>query len=508
MELAKQIKQQGKACSQQPVILFNASTRIIGMSQNASFSLLTNWKLQLEGVPTVQFVCRGAMRPCVLGTDITDPGKKPPCARCMKLSDTVYANQNIVELFPDELSIPEIEHLSVDSLATFCYDEFPAGEIVLPSLRWILRRHHLVDNESTRDLFKCYIRSAISFYQKFSTEVEKIKPQAVVVFNGMFFPEATLKWVARKQGIPVFSHEVALRPMTAFFTPGEATAYPIDIQDGYTLTPEQDSKLDEYLADRMKGDFTMAGVRFWSGMKGLDKDLLNRIEQYKGVIPVFTNVIFDTSQGHANVLFETMFSWLDHVAELIRKTPNHLFVIRAHPDEIRPGKSSSESVADWFKSSNLTGLPNVVFIPPQETFSSYELIQRAKFVMVYNSTIGLEASILATAVLCAGKSRYTQNNSVYFPASLEKYNMLLQSMIDSEQVVVPAEHQKNARAFLYVQLFETSLPMQDFLENDPYLAGYTGIKNISLDDFTGKKGEVLDIIAGGILNGTPFLWKK
>ena len=351
----------------------------------------------------------------------------------------------------------------MDDLISYCYEDFPAGEIVVPSLRWITRRHNLVNDEKTRDLFSRYIQSAVGFYQVFSRSVDELDPQAVVVFNGMFFPEATLKWVARKREIPVYTHEVALRPMTAFFTPGEATAYPIDLPKNFQLSPEQEEKLDVYLADRMRGDFTMAGIRFWSEMKGLDETLIQKIEQHKGVIPVFTNVIFDTSQGHANVLFETMFEWLNSVAELIQNTPDYLFVIRAHPDEIRPGKTSAESVADWFANSHLSDLPNVVFIPPDESFSSYELIQRAKFVMVYNSTIGLEASILGAAVICAGKSRYTQNNSVYFPENKKAYHELVKTMMKQDNVQAPLEHSVNARNFLYVQLFETGLPMHQFL---------------------------------------------
>ena len=50
--------------------------------------------------------------------------------------------------------------------------------------------------------------------------------------------------------------------------------------------------------------------------------------------------------------------------------------------------------------------------------------------------------------------------------------------------------------------------MHAFLDNDPYLKGYTGIKDISVNDLTGKNGEVLDIIVSGILKGTSFLWKK
>ena len=62
-------------------------------------------------------------------------------------------------------------------------------------------------------------------------------------------------------------------------------------------------------------------------------------------------------------------------------------------------KSSRETVEGWVASRAVDKEPNVVFVSPRETLSSYELIRRSKFVMVYNSTIGLEASILGAAVL-------------------------------------------------------------------------------------------------------------
>ena len=63
-----------------------------------------------------------------------------------------------------------------------------------------------------------------------------------------------------------------------------------------------------------------------------------------------------------------------------------------------------------------TSLPNVVFIDSQEYISSYELIQRSKFVMVYNSSIGLEAALMGKPVLCGGQGRYTQIPDRLLPA--------------------------------------------------------------------------------------------
>jgi hypothetical protein len=35
--------------------------------------------------------------------------------------------------------------------------------------------------------------------------------------------------------------------------------------------------------------------------------------------------------------------------------------------------------------------------------------------MIYNSTIGMEAAIMGAPVLCAGKARFTQLDTVFFP---------------------------------------------------------------------------------------------
>ncbi len=50
-------------------------------------------------------------------------------------------------------------------------------------------------------------------------------------------------------------------------------------------------------------------------------------------------------------IFPDMFNWLDSLLDVFKKHPKTLFVIRAHPDETRPGKTSQETVADWAATS-------------------------------------------------------------------------------------------------------------------------------------------------------------
>ena len=511
-----------------PVIFFKASTGIDDLSWNSGFHLLASWALRLQGIPVAYFACHSGMSKCVLGTNRDHPQKAMPCRSCVMQARALYAgvrsndfsrsgtkatevattsHVNWFGFQRDEQLAKALEKLSVQELMPFEWQNLPLGALCLPGLRWILRRHHLNDDEDTRHLLREYILSAWNVAREFSDFLDQTQPRLVVVFNGQFFPEATARFIAHRRGIRVVTHEVGLQPATAFFTEGEATAYPIHIPDEFELSDAQNSRLDAYLARRFQGDFTMAGIKFWAGMKGLDESFLQKAAQFKQIVPVFTNVIFDTSQPHANTVFEDMFDWLDLAHEVIRERRDTLFVIRAHPDETRVRKSSRETVEGWVSSRGVDKEPNVVFVGPRETLSSYELIQKSKFVMIYNSTIGLEASIMGAAVLCAGRARFTHATqpTVFFPQSADEVRRKMKEFLEVEKIEIPAEFKRNARRFLYYQLYRTSLPFDDFLAPSVRTT-QTRLKTFSLEALLSS--EAVRVILKGVLERGDFLLEE
>ena len=523
--VARRVTRQSPPPSGAPVLFFKASTGIDDLSWNSGFHLLASWALRLKGIPVVYFACHSGMSHCVLGTNREDVRKPPPCKSCIYQSSTLYTGTegnkyasrqvdtesgtyvNWFEFERDGQLVQVLENLSLDQLMTFEWKGIPLGPLCLPGLRWILRIHHLNDDEPTRYLLREYILSAWNVAQKFSNLLDRIQPRAVVVFNGQFYPEAIACYIAQKRGIRVITHEVGLQPASAFFTEGEATAYPIRIPEDFELNGEQNAKLDAYLAKRFQGDFTMAGIKFWAEMKGLDESFLQKAARFKQIVPIFTNVIFDTSQPHANTVFEDMFDWLDLTLEVIRAHPETLFVIRAHPDELRVRKASRETVAGWVETSGADKEPNVVFVSPRQTLSSYELIQRSKFVMVYNSTIGLEASILGAPVLSAGKARFTQYPTVFFPQTVKEVRRKMEEFLRAEKIDVPPEFKRNARQFLYYQLFRTSLPFGNFLEPSVRTT-QTRLRTFDLEELTPENSTSIEVIVDGLLKDGDFLLKE
>ena len=502
-----------------PLIVFNVSSRLTGLSLNASFSSLTAWSLRLAGIPVIHFACQAGMKHCMLGTNRQDYRRPPPCESCIAQSRRLYEGADVrwFNYQEDPLLAGILAPLSIEELSDFEYPiqlnvrsssptTISLGELVLPSIRWALRRHNLPDDEDTRYLLRAYILSAYSIARQFARIIEDINPSAVVIFNGSIYPEATARWVTKEMGIRAITHEVGFQHLSTFFTDGAATAYPIQIPEKFELNEEQNARLDAYLEERFQGKFTMAGIRFWPEMQGLDQAFLNKASRFQQIVPVFTNVAYDTSQVHASVVFPDMFSWLDQILKIINSHPETLFVIRAHPDEMRSGtaKLANESVADWVTANKVDALPNVVFIDPLEYVSSYELIHRSKFVIVYNSSIGMEATLLGKVVVCGGKARYTRIPTVYFPQSRGGFREQVEKFLSAGDVTLPPAFQRNARRFLYFQLFRSSLPLDDYLETIPR-QGFVKLRRFSWDKLSPENSTTLRIIVDGITKGEPFI---
>lgn len=494
-----------------PALFFDASTRLNHVSQNAAFSKFAEWAVRFRGVPTWRMVCQRGMSQCMLGTDDKDLQKPPPCRLCLRMSGILHTPDHtlVLEFEPDvEKGLrAELDPLSVAELTNWSYQGFELGKICLPSLRWALRRHHLPEEERAQEAFERYLISAASLLRHFERIFEALTPRALVVFNGVSYPEALARQVAISRGIPVVTHEVALRPFSAFFSHGQATAYPIEPPRA-PLRERERRELDAYLAERTQGRFSMAGVRFWPEIEPIPQPLRQKLDAHKSTIAVFTNVIFDTSQIHANVLFENMFDWLEELKHVVWAHPETLFVFRAHPDEERPGKASRESVAKWMANSGLLEASNVYFISATEYVSSYDLIREAKLVLIYNSSIGLEASILGTPVLCAGRARFTQARTVFFPDSKARYKVILEEFLARERIRNPDQFSENARRFLHYQLFRTSLAFSDFLQPDPDIAGGVLFTDFAPERLAPERCIEADVIAKGILYGSPFIYPE
>ncbi|MFN2146711.1 MAG: hypothetical protein ACK2T7_15280 [Anaerolineales bacterium] len=491
------------------VVVFNASTRLANFSLNAAYSLLSSWGLRLSGWEVIHFVCQEGMSRCLLGSSENHPYLQPPCKLCTAFSNHLYTGAEVsgFEYYRDEDLSAALTGKTVAEMAELVFEDLPLGELVLPSIRWRMRRHHLEDDQATQLLFREFILSAYHVGKEFKALANRVQPDLVLVFNGQMFPEAMVRYLALQRGIKVISHETGYQPFTAFMTTGDATARKVYLTDEeLTLTPEENQKLDIYLEERFQGQFSMAGIQFWREMNDFPVEIEQKLEKFDQMVPIFTNVIFDTSQAHANKAFAHMFDWLDTTLEVIKAYPDTRFVLRAHPDELRPNsmKKSKETVQDWVERHKAADLPNLMFIPPLQFVSSYDLIQRAKFVLAYNSSVALESVLLGRLALCAGWAWYAEYPTVIMPANPEEYTKQVGDLLAAESVELPAEFKQTARSLVYHQNFRVSIPFDRHLEPHT-LPGFVRINEFEVSELNDRDDPAIRSLVAGIRKNLPVI---
>ena len=101
---------------------------------------------------------------------------------------------------------------------------------------------------------------------------------------------------------------------------------------------------------------------------------------------------------------------------------------------------------------------------------------------------------MGAAVLCAGKARFTQYPTVFFPQTVEDVRRKMKEFLLAEKIDIPPEFKRNARQFLYYQLFKTSLPFGDFLEPSVRTT-QTRLKTFELNRL--DKSEAIKVILEG-----------
>jgi hypothetical protein len=500
----QQLEAQHLQKDQAAVLFFNTTSVPGGVSFLSLAGLLISWSLRVAGQRVIHLVCHHGMPKCVQGTNLRNLDQPMPCAKCFRARSVLFPRYLSWYIEEDPAARDELrgfEQASTDDLIGFAYQGVELGQLCLPSVRWTLRRHHLTSVPEAQQVLKEYLQAGIRIVKTFERLAEECDLRSVVAFNGTSFPEAIVRSLALKRGLPVVTYEVGYRPHSLFLSHDLATDFPIDLPDGFTMNANQETELDRCLGERMQGDFTMGGVSFWPEMKSVDPELQRKAEAYRKVVTVFTNVVYDTSQKSANTIFESMFDWLDETMKLPAAHPDTLFIVRAHPDELRSSRESQEPVEQWLKDRGHLRLPNVAFISPKEYLSSYDLVHLSRFCIVYNSTIGLEATLLGTPVVIGALAKYSRETITHAPTSRDAYRELVISFLEGGAPSMPESWQQRARRFMYYMLFRASLDLSAFVEPP---GNY--VRSLSALALHPENSQEMKIIYDGIMNGTPFCY--
>lgn len=305
------------------------------------------------------------------------------------------------DIHPDNFSLPHSSALTLSELATIEGRGLPVGSAVRDEL---IRRGHgsHPDVRVSSRFAHALAANYFAVFDRVGAILRDLPTDLLVIFNGRYVPEAAAQLSARIAGVDVayyeaggllrdydfFGHEThdiaALCERTAALANQGCSAYLIEELAELWYRPRRELAAP---------DVSRLGMRASTRSSQINKDL---------DVIYFSSSSDELEFNVASGVEAEQRRSLEFLRAACARTGMHL-TIRTHPN--MRTKSSREQ-SDW--STYLTTLPGVSVIDQHANVDSYSLAVRARAVVTFASTIGIEAMRLGVPTLITGPAIYSR----------------------------------------------------------------------------------------------------
>jgi hypothetical protein len=449
----------------------NAGKRVLfvslrGWFVHSSVQALLAKALEMRGASATFALCSGHFSQCDFKPASDFHVTRPLCWRCQGFTKSLLNSFSLDYETLDSLQLDEVRAnariavattLSRD-LKTFHYAGMPLYEWCYASIRRSLLRGDAGEGRLPEAVTRGYLESAIVYAEASRQLLDRHKPDVCVLINGLFHAERVFSEVARTSGVRVFSYETGFRPRTFHFTDTGAAAHlPVDeIWDTRKLDPLDavaEKRLDAYFNERSKGGGVVS--IYWPKMDSRREQLAKRLNlrSDKPLAVLFPNIAWDSATVNLDTAFRSMKHWVEHTISVFDACPERQLVIRIHPAEIRlPMMETRDPIGEHIRSRFGTLPANVRMVPADDPADSYELLAMSDAVLVYTSTLGLEATAQGRRVVVAAKPHYARRGFTEDVESLDAYeDVVMRSMSRPE---LENDRREMARRYANMLLYD------------------------------------------------------
>jgi len=351
----------------------------------------------------------------------------------------------------DVYNIIERDLNSINECESYVFGSYNLGECVKAS---VLRFHYTGSIlRCDLNIYKRYIREGVKCVLLFEEYFRNESHDLVILWNGAGFMDRLCSEVCRKLNVPFVTQE-SFWGSSSWIFKLNGIAIHLDYRSEYMkygrdleLDEVSNRKLDDLLTSFRGINVKDIGISIWNQL-GLQPN-----EEY---IVLYTNMNFDTYVLGRDTIFESMTDWLLSTVDYIKQSNSSIkLVVRAHPGELTFVTPTSDFVRD---SMDSVINDRIVFVDADSKISSYDILEGASSVLVYSSTIGVEAILAGKPTVCAGSTFY--DDFVVKPKTRSDYFKVIDSVMNHSLVHNVSIHE--LRKYLYFLYFNRIFNLEGF----------------------------------------------
>ncbi|MCT4665374.1 MAG: hypothetical protein N4A45_09105 [Flavobacteriales bacterium] len=344
-------------------------------------------------------------------------------------------------------------HFSNEEIRNLTYENYEIGYGILSSLSNMFREPE-PDLVPIWDIVDKLTRTALSIYLFTKRFVQENQIDLAYVLNGRYAYERAFRAACANQNVKFYCFERGAKLDLIRLTENggihDIKQLGIDINAHWEQAEDKEER-NKLAHQYQQGKMGFSKEIEEKNLKGVNIKLFTD-QQTKGVLPEGFDtskknvVIFNSSEDEFRALDN---SWkmdlypgqnqaTQQIFDELKNHENTQVYLRVHPNLTKLQTSNVEGIKD------LKTYKNSMVIPAESKVSTYDLIQHADIVLVFGSSVGVEANYLRKPALLLGKAFYQELNAVYIPKTHEEVMEMI------ENIPEPKPIEESLKAFYFL----------------------------------------------------------
>ncbi len=415
-------------------------------------------RLLEQGNTIYWMICRGDFQTCFHNPE----HKIMHCKVChsrvenghqaLKASVEQHSNLHVI-YYRDYLSLNEFKKKnypgnvtfeSIDELKAHRYGSYDNGLATMSSLVSYTRDHR-PDLKKYQDFIQRGLLTGAYLYDTFCLVTDQIQPDLVILFNGRFIENRPLLRVCEHENIQYATHERGGKMKNFLFRFNSIPHSFEAIADEIQLLWQKDDPRREEIGAHFFNKRVKRVEDAWHSFTKNQKygKLPASFEQNKDkkIVTIFNSSLdeYEGLSGFGPKFYPNDNEGILQLCESLKAYPNIKVYMRVHPNLKGIDNTQNRFINTKLRNSNIE------IIPPEDTVDSYELVNKSDIIIVFTSTVGIEAAFAGKKVVLLGRAAYESLDCAVIPESHDE----LMNVLTDENYVFPQLNPENPLKFGY-----------------------------------------------------------
>ena len=474
-----------------------------------------------DGMKVDVLLCDGILPACQMSKLsrtsaqlLAEQGQSHICKRCVsrgrkKISHAISTTNVRTIEYSQFITIDEIKYvtdlcdsLDQNQLRSFEFLGAPVGEHGYASALRFFARGELENNQTALTVLRKYVEGAAIAFKVFDNLFKTKSYEKTIIHHGIYTPQGLAVSAAKRNSVGVVTWVKSYRDQTFLLSHGDTYHHtmldeaPKDWRD-FQFDKRQKADIKDYIKSRRDG--ANEWISFNTKPRQISQNFNEKIECL-----LLTSVLWDAQVHYKANLFDGILDWtLQTIQFWIDHKKQGILCVRVHPAEVTGYIQSNQKIADEISKKFPTLPKNIVVIPPEDTTSTYDLVERCEYVSAYSTKATIEVAMLGKPILVCGDAWIRNKGISTDPKTEVEYFEYLKTPSTIQQI----SKAKKLKAQKYAYHFF----MRRMLEIDCFESAPRGEIKFDIEKYKNPSSSLqnaLDTIRSGIYGDEPFLLKS